>query len=81
MVFRHFRDSTLIAFESETPKELRRLSSVTLNCQVTKIVINSGSQVSELSNVTSHKDRLFCYGQNCQNYKKLSINKVPSVSE
>ena len=28
-------------------KKLRMLSSVTLNCQVTKIVINSGSQLSE----------------------------------
>ena len=27
--------------------ELRMLSSVTLNCQVTKIVMNSGSQLSE----------------------------------
>ena len=27
-------------------KELRMLSSVTLNCRVTKIVMNSGSQLS-----------------------------------
>ena len=32
----------------KTSQELRMLSSVTLNCQVTKIVINSGSQLSEL---------------------------------
>ena len=32
----------------KTSQELRMLSSVTLNCQVTKIVMNSGSQVSKL---------------------------------
>ena len=32
----------------ETSQELRMLSSVTINCQVTKIVMNSGSQLSEL---------------------------------
>ena len=33
---------------SKTSQELRMLSSVTLNCQATKIVMNSGSQLSEL---------------------------------
>ena len=32
----------------ETSQELRILSSVTINCQVTKIAMNSGSQLSEL---------------------------------
>ena len=32
----------------KTLQELRMLSSVTVNCQVTKIVMNSGSQLSEL---------------------------------
>ena len=32
----------------KTLQELRMLSNVTLNCQVTKIVMNSGSQLSEL---------------------------------
>ena len=32
----------------QTSQELRMLSSVTLNCQATKIVMNSGSQLSEL---------------------------------
>ena len=32
----------------ETSQELQMLSSVTINCQVTKIVMNSGSQLSEL---------------------------------
>ena len=32
----------------KTSQELRMLSSVTLNCQATKIVMNSGSQLSEL---------------------------------
>ena len=31
--------------EKETSQELRMLSSVTLDCQVTNIVINSGSQL------------------------------------
>ena len=34
--------------EEETSQELRMLSSVTLNCQVAKIVVNSGLQFSEL---------------------------------
>ena len=34
--------------EVKTSQELRMLSSVTINCQVTKIVMNSGSQLSEL---------------------------------
>ena len=33
----------------ETSQELRMLSSVIINCQVTKIVINPGSQLSVLS--------------------------------
>ena len=32
----------------ETLQELRMLSSVTLNCEVTKVVKSSGSQLSEL---------------------------------
>ena len=32
----------------QTSQELRMLSNVTLNCQVAKIVMNSGSQLSEL---------------------------------
>ena len=32
----------------KTSQELRMLSSVTLNCQATKIVMNAGSQLSEL---------------------------------
>ena len=32
----------------QTSQELRLLSSVTINCQITKIVMNSGSQLSEL---------------------------------
>ena len=32
----------------KTSQELRMLSSVTLDCQVTKIVMNSGSQLYEL---------------------------------
>ena len=32
----------------KTSQELRMLSSVTINCEVTKIGMNSGSQLSEL---------------------------------
>ena len=32
----------------KTLQELRMLSSVTINCQITKIVMNSGSQLSDL---------------------------------
>ena len=32
----------------KTSQELRMLSSVTINCQVQKVVMNSGSQLSEL---------------------------------
>ena len=39
---------TLIRENKKTSHELRMLSSVTLNCQATKIVMNSGSQLSEL---------------------------------
>ena len=41
------RDSLREGFH-KTSQELRMLSSVTINCQVTKIVMNSGSQLSEL---------------------------------
>ena len=36
------------SFIRKTLQELRMLSSVTINCQVTKIVINPGSQLSVL---------------------------------
>ena len=39
-----YHDGTL----KKTSQELRMLSSVTINCQITKIVMNSGSQLSEL---------------------------------
>ena len=37
-----------MAYGGKTSQELRMLSSVTINCQVTKIVINPGSQLSVL---------------------------------
>ena len=36
----------------KTSQELRMLSTVTLNCQVTKVVKNSGSQLLELQTVS-----------------------------
>ena len=41
-----------IIFVLKTSQELRMLSSVTINCQVTKIVMNSGSQLSEMSTMS-----------------------------
>ena len=38
----------LAGFLYKTSQELWMLSSVTINCQITKIVMNSGSQLSEL---------------------------------
>ena len=37
-----------VANLKKTLQELRMLSSVTINCQITKIVMNSGSQLSVL---------------------------------
>ena len=37
---------------TKTSQELRMLSSVTINCQITKIVMVSGSQLSELLSVS-----------------------------
>ena len=36
----------------KTSQELRMLSSVTINCRITKIVMNSDSQLSELLSVS-----------------------------
>ena len=43
-----FLSSTDLASLTKTSQELRMLSSVTLNCQVTKIVKKSSSQLSEM---------------------------------
>ena len=40
--------NTLIWYQTETSQELRMLSSVRIKCQITKIVINPGSQLSVL---------------------------------
>ena len=58
----------------KTSQEFRMLSSVTINCQVTKIVMNSGSQLSELQNcnqcLKGLQDCLF----NCKNGKSNCLN-------
>ena len=50
MSFKKFHGGGLKSFmaENETSQELRMLSSVTINCQITKIVMNSGSQLTVL---------------------------------
>ena len=44
---KHFK-ANLFLFMTKPSQELRMLSSFTINCQVTKIVMNSGSQLSEV---------------------------------
>ena len=44
----HCHTSFIETSLTKTSQELRMLSSVTLNCQVTKIVMNSGSQLPEM---------------------------------
>ena len=39
-------------YKKETSQELRILSSVTIDCQITKMVMDSGSQLSELLSVS-----------------------------
>ena len=45
---RKLNSSVLGRPRHKTSQELRMLSSVTINCQITKSVMNSGSQLSEL---------------------------------
>ena len=47
-VFTPQTNQPMKALIKKTSQELRMLSSVTLNCQVTKIVMNLGYQLSEL---------------------------------
>ena len=61
----------------KTSQELRMLSSVTLNCQITKIVMNPGSQLSELKSVSqmsqvlglSKNLKIFQKSENLKNLK------------
>ena len=41
-------NNLVVVMVYKTSQELRMLSSVAINCQITKIVMNSGSQLSEL---------------------------------
>ena len=41
-----WRDDAESEEEEKTSQELRMLSTVTINCQITKIVMNSGFQLS-----------------------------------
>ena len=61
----------------ENCEELRMLSSVTINCQITKIVMNSGSQLSELYSMYKRSQvfriiivKIIKNCKKCQNYKK-----------
>ena len=49
-------EAELKLMEYKTSQELRMPSSVTINCQITKIVMNSGSQLSEIYNIKLAKD-------------------------
>ena len=59
----------------KTSQELRMLSSVTINCQVTKIVINPGSQLSDIvisvANVTTSQ---------YHNNHNIAISQVPIIA-
>ena len=59
----------------QTSQELRMLSSVTINCQVTKIVINPGSQLSDIvisvANVTTSQ---------YHNNHNIAISQVPIIA-
>ena len=44
--------TTVYYHVEKTLQELRMLSSVTINCRITKIVMNPGSQLSELKSVS-----------------------------
>ena len=48
LVSLNYSDIKFLHLNTKTSQELRMLSSVTINCQITKIVMNSGSQLSEL---------------------------------
>ena len=50
----------LSVVNNKTSQELRMLSSVTLNCQATKIVMNSGSQLSQLVSQMSQAGVSIC---------------------
>ena len=45
-------NSEKIQVRPKTSQELQMLSSVTIDCHITKIVMDSGSQVSELLSVS-----------------------------
>ena len=48
LIYQFFEREKINSKMYKTSQELRMLSSVTINCQITKIVMNSGSQLSEL---------------------------------
>ena len=48
LLYTFCQSRSMVAGDGKTSQELRMLSSVTINCQITKIVMNSGSQLSEL---------------------------------
>ena len=45
-------NNLVVVMVYKTSQELRMLSSVAINCQITKIVMNPGSQLSELKSVS-----------------------------
>ena len=72
----------------KTLQELRMLSSVTLDCQVTKTAMNSGSQLSELSSESqkslglSKLPEIVKVVRNCQICQKLSkLSELLKLSE
>ena len=64
----------------ETSQELRMLSSVTINCQATMIVMNSGSQMSEFKPVSQMPCLQGCHC-NCPNCEKKIRKKLQTLSQ
>ena len=65
-------------------KELRMLPTVTLNCQVTKIVMNSGSTLSLLGWIGwgALQSTFKCKHIKCETMRKnISFQELPEVAE
>ena len=64
---------TVLQIKTKTSQELRMLSSVTINCQITKIVMNSGSQLQNCNQcLKCHKSPGLSF-QLSKLHKQLSV--------
>ena len=73
--------STEFILITQTSQDLRILSTVTLNCQVTKVVMNSGSQLSELQTVSQMSQVCrIVLRRNCERTLPHTIQNVAPVA-